>query len=374
MTFISYAQNFEDVMLWRGLKHIENGFYIDVGAWWPETDSVTKAFYNHGWSGINIEPDFTAYSRLICERPRDINLRIAISDYNGGADIYIIKGTGLSTLRNDIAEKHLDEGYVETKIRTEVRTLKDIWKDYVPPNKDVCFLKVDTEGLEKEVLMGNDWSKYRPWIVLVEANLPNSQQEAHEAWENILTTADYLLAFKDGLNRFYVASEHRELLQAFEYPPNFFDGFKLNAQKRAEEKADECIEKLSDEIAIVRDQSDQLLERERLRSQMIQRELQSLHTSRCWRITAPLRAGFDLLLRAKATLLRFANAHPSLKDRAVSLVRRYPGNVARPKVLIGDTPEQISIPLPLPTSDLSPQARRICADLKNAIERNRRRN
>ena len=159
MTFISYAQNFEDVMLWRALKHIENGFYIDVGAWWPETDSVTKAFYNHGWSGINIEPDFTAYSRLICERPRDINLRIALSDYNGEADIHIIKGTGLSTLRNDIAENHLDAGYVETKIRTEVRTLKDIWKDYVPPNKDVCFLKVDTEGLEKEVLMGNDWSE-----------------------------------------------------------------------------------------------------------------------------------------------------------------------------------------------------------------------
>jgi len=32
MTFISYAQNFEDVMLYRTLKHIEKGFYIDVGA------------------------------------------------------------------------------------------------------------------------------------------------------------------------------------------------------------------------------------------------------------------------------------------------------------------------------------------------------
>ena len=27
--FISYAQNFEDVMLWRALKHVEKGFYID---------------------------------------------------------------------------------------------------------------------------------------------------------------------------------------------------------------------------------------------------------------------------------------------------------------------------------------------------------
>ncbi len=55
--FTSYAQNFEDVMLWRALRHIDQGYYIDVGAWSPELDSVTKAFYEHGWHGINVEPN-----------------------------------------------------------------------------------------------------------------------------------------------------------------------------------------------------------------------------------------------------------------------------------------------------------------------------
>ena len=44
--FISYAQNFEDVILWRALNHVENGFYVDVGAMDPTEHSVTKAFYN----------------------------------------------------------------------------------------------------------------------------------------------------------------------------------------------------------------------------------------------------------------------------------------------------------------------------------------
>ncbi len=57
MTFISYAQNFEDVMLWRALKHVERGFYIDVGAFSPDLDSVTRAFSERGWRGINIEPN-----------------------------------------------------------------------------------------------------------------------------------------------------------------------------------------------------------------------------------------------------------------------------------------------------------------------------
>ena len=56
MTFISYAQNFEDVILRRALKDIEKGFYVDVGAHDPVIDSVTKAFYDLGWRGINIEP------------------------------------------------------------------------------------------------------------------------------------------------------------------------------------------------------------------------------------------------------------------------------------------------------------------------------
>jgi hypothetical protein len=46
MSFVSYAQNFEDVMLWRALRDIKGGFYIDVGANSPGMDSVTKAFYD----------------------------------------------------------------------------------------------------------------------------------------------------------------------------------------------------------------------------------------------------------------------------------------------------------------------------------------
>ena len=36
MSFLSYAQNAEDVMLWRALRHVERGFWIDVGAAEPD--------------------------------------------------------------------------------------------------------------------------------------------------------------------------------------------------------------------------------------------------------------------------------------------------------------------------------------------------
>jgi|SRR5262245_3315890 len=53
---ISYAQNFEDIILWRALKHVEKGFYIDIGAQDPVVDSVSLAFYEKGWRGVHVEP------------------------------------------------------------------------------------------------------------------------------------------------------------------------------------------------------------------------------------------------------------------------------------------------------------------------------
>ena len=71
---ISYAQNFEDVMLARVFAGRDNGFYVDVGAADPINLSVTKWFYDLGWSGLNIEPNKQLFGRLVADRPRDINL------------------------------------------------------------------------------------------------------------------------------------------------------------------------------------------------------------------------------------------------------------------------------------------------------------
>jgi hypothetical protein len=35
---------------------VQQGFYVDVGANEPVCHSITKAFYERGWRGIDIEP------------------------------------------------------------------------------------------------------------------------------------------------------------------------------------------------------------------------------------------------------------------------------------------------------------------------------
>jgi hypothetical protein len=53
---VSYAQNREDILLRAFFDPKEVGFYVDVGAYDPDDDSVTRLFYDRGWRGINIEP------------------------------------------------------------------------------------------------------------------------------------------------------------------------------------------------------------------------------------------------------------------------------------------------------------------------------
>ena len=86
------------MLLWRALRDIGQGFYIDVGAWHPDIDSVTRAFYDRGWRGINIEPVEDFYRRLVAARRRDVNLRLAAGAAEGEAELIVVEGTGLSTL------------------------------------------------------------------------------------------------------------------------------------------------------------------------------------------------------------------------------------------------------------------------------------
>ncbi|MCQ4314774.1 FkbM family methyltransferase [Stutzerimonas zhaodongensis] len=238
MSFISYAQNFEDVMLWRALKYVENGFYIDVGANDPSIDSVTKAFYERGWHGINIEPLPSHHADLLAERPRDINLQCAAGAFSGEIEIWDCDIRGWATASVNVAAQHIANGQTGIYHKVPVYRLSEICDLYV--TGEIHFLKIDVEGFERSVIEGADFFRFRPWILVIEATLPNSIEEIHYEWEIDVLSADYLLAYADGLNRFYVANEHTELLSSLRYPPNVFDKFMRFEQLTSEIKAQQA--------------------------------------------------------------------------------------------------------------------------------------
>jgi FkbM family methyltransferase len=224
MAFISYAQNFEDVMLWRALKDVEPGFYIDVGAADATIDSVTRAFYERGWRGINIEPEPELFRKLAAARPEDINLDIAVGGKSGEAPFFAVVGEGLSTLVPNVADAARNRGFRIEELRVCTRTLAEICERHA--KTPIHFLKIDVEGAEWDVLAGADFTAYRPWIVIVEATFPMTQIDTYGEWEPLLFSAGYRFVWFDGLNRFYLAEEQYGALGPhFAHPVNFFDEF-----------------------------------------------------------------------------------------------------------------------------------------------------
>ena len=226
MTFISYAQNGEDVVLARAFGPDHIGFYVDIGASDPVVDSVTKHFYDQGWNGINVEPASLVASELRAARPRDLTLELAIGSESGQQLFYELprEMTGCSTFSESIAEKYRREGHEVIPHEVPVKTLAQLCEEHTA-GRSIDFLKVDVEGAEAEVLAGADFSRFRARIVLVEATLPGTPVASHETWEGLLLRAGYDFVLFDGLNRFYVREEDAALVAPLSAPANVFDDY-----------------------------------------------------------------------------------------------------------------------------------------------------
>jgi FkbM family methyltransferase len=298
---ISYAQNHEDVILDRCFKNSSSGFYIDVGAWHPVRDSVTKHFYDAGWSGINIEPNPEYHTLLTKDRLRDRNLALALSDVDGEVRTFtILQGSGISTLR-DLPTSYLDNiesrGFQRVPIELRVTTLAKVCREYVPPGVEIDFLKIDVEGWEGKVLRGNDWHRFRPKVLVVEAATPVAYDETagkdlvtdmSSSWQPFVLDQGYIFAFHDGLNHYYVRQESDELLQAFKEPVNCQDEYLPYRTYLVQQElatARQQIEGLAAEISQLSDQiraQENALERSKA-------AIDEIRSSTSWRITLPLR-------------------------------------------------------------------------------------
>ncbi len=222
---ISYAQNFEDVMLWRALGHIKDGFYIDIGAQDPIVDSVSLTFYEQGWKGISVEATHFYASLLRLNRPHETIIQAAVNDRSGMITFYEIPDTGLSTGDYDVAETHRLKGFNIVETVVPCITLSEVFAQVA--NKDVHWLKIDVEGMESNVL--NSWgdSDIRPWVVIVESTFPNTKLETYSVWESTLLERGYDFVYFDGLSRYYVIIERQDIAKKFSTPPNIFDGFSI---------------------------------------------------------------------------------------------------------------------------------------------------
>ena len=257
-------------MLARVFHGRKDGFYVDVGAADPVNLSVTKWFYDLGWSGINIEPNKNLFERLAADRPRDLNLECGVGAIASEALFFEPEIGELSTFDRRTQASAQRSGMPGTTRTVAVFPLTALLKRH-RGQRHIDFLKIDVEGWEHEVLKGLDLGVHRPTVLLIEATIPRTRTPSYAKWEPVVLAAKYTFVYFDGVNRFYLANEHIELKKHFDSPPNAFDDFQPFALVRAKTDAEQRLKSIGVLEALV---SNSNRDRESHLSQI--RELQRL--------------------------------------------------------------------------------------------------
>lgn len=211
--FFSFAQGAEDILI----SHIFSyhspktgpGFYVDVGCNAPIRYSNTFDLYLRGWRGICID----ANSRIIDEfrrvRKRDVAICAAVSDSENEVTLYKSTEDAVSTIDEQrIVEwkKHFEfpEAFQERMVTQTLTSLLDRCPN-VPDEIDL--LSIDVEGHDYKVLLGLDFDRYRPTVIVIEMH--NFEFESIEKSEvyRLLVKKNYRLLYFAVLNAYFIDSK-----------------------------------------------------------------------------------------------------------------------------------------------------------------------
>ena len=189
---LSFSQFGEDLLVQQILRK-DAGIYLDIGANHPVRFSNTYHLYRfRGWHGILVEPNPALAKLLRSRRPRDVVLAAAVGKTDGTA---FFENNPEHTLSRVLFCK--DEARYPVK-EVPVVSLPSLFARFSDLLKQVDFLTIDCEGMDWEILSGNDWHQLRPKCICAECG-----DREEERLANYLAEQGYRLHARAGHSRIF---------------------------------------------------------------------------------------------------------------------------------------------------------------------------
>ena len=171
------------------MKKVKIDVLFDIGA---NTGQFSSEIRRRGYNGkiISFEPLTSARDKLIKQASKDdnwfIHERAAIGNINGIIDINISENSYSSSIL-PMLNLHLNAAinskYIGTE-RTPIITLDSVADTYLDKFSN-CFIKIDTQGYETQVLDGAEKTLKRAKGVLCELSLA-PLYEGQDMWKELI--------------------------------------------------------------------------------------------------------------------------------------------------------------------------------------------
>ena len=195
----------EDIFVRRFFKKTSKGFYVDVGAYHPIKGSLTYDLYKNNWTGMNIDLSKISIDLFKISRPKDINLRNAITDFDGKTFFYE------SSPINQ--QNSLIENYNAEKIEIDCYKLNSILENHKIQKVD--YLNIDAEGNDFKVISTFDFKKYKPSLVSIEYNDYNFENLIESDINILMEKNGFKIVSKFGATCFYAHKENIDKIEEF---------------------------------------------------------------------------------------------------------------------------------------------------------------
>ncbi|RXJ85290.1 FkbM family methyltransferase [Arcobacter sp. CECT 8985] len=208
-----YSQHGEDYLLWKFFDFKKDGFFVEVGAFDGVHLSNTYSFELEGWNGICVEPG-QYFENCKKNRPNSICINAAcvgsedikeITFYE--EELGLLSSLDISTEKKEDIEKRYENRKLEFLGHKE-KTVKAKTLNSILEENDVSeidFITIDVEGAEIDVLKGFNLHKYKPKVVILEAN---DEEHKKELIDYMTIDNNYLFSRNIDFNLIFVLYEY----------------------------------------------------------------------------------------------------------------------------------------------------------------------
>lgn len=190
------------VRLWQGRP----GLYADVGCAYPSAMSNTYAFYLVGWRGIGVDANRGYAEGWGQVRPEDAFVWGAASDARTA--LYWHRHTDNIGASRVAPLQAAANGDFQAGIEVPVVRLDETFARHFG-DQQIQLLSLDVEGAELAALRSNDWSRWRPEVIIMECHAFRFEAPLADPAVAYLAGQGYDLHEKIGAN---VVMVHRDSL------------------------------------------------------------------------------------------------------------------------------------------------------------------